>query len=456
MGAGLGWHLQAALEVFSPQRIIVYAPRADEKNWVTCLGPQLPSLTWVADAQEMAQALGRLLVYGAADKGVKLFAAPAYRESFPQLWRQIQDMAENALIRSKSDRFTRSRLSATWNSHLADNAEILFTRPDITLAPLAFANRPALVVGAGPSLDMSLPALSRMREQALVLAAASVLGPMAAYNLKPHVVVALESKDESRQFVAVDSRQTILLAALNGNPQHFRQWPGRAAFFHPNSWLPKFLNWGSVLPSGGHATSAAFSLACLWGCSPIILVGQDLAYSNGRTHAAARPGGEDEKKDRLIGVAALDGGQINTSSIMLSYLEWYQEAAAHLRKNYPHIKVINATAAGAAISGFSREPLSACLSKLPLGPDPGSSLLALWQSLPLLSPGHIRHPVSLVKGLLSRSLDSPHQLWEILKDTPLRDWCLEEGSAPNWRRSLAHLRRLLAYQIGRAAGGGRV
>jgi hypothetical protein len=236
-----------------------------------------------------------------------------------------------------------------------------------------------------------------------------------------------------------------LLASLNGHPQHFRQWPGYAAFFHPNSWLPKCLNWGNVLPTGGHATSAAFSLACLWGCNPIILVGQDLAYSNGRIHAAARPGGEDEKKGRLVGVAAVDGGQIDTSPIMLSYLEWYQEAAAHLRKNYPHIKVINASAAGAAISGFSQEPLSSCLSKLPLGPDPGPSLLSLWQSLPLLSPGHVRNSVGLVKGLLSRSLDSPDQLREILENTPLRNWFLEEGTASNWRQSLAHLRRLLAY-----------
>jgi hypothetical protein len=125
------------------------------------------------------------------------------------------------------------------------------------------------------------------------------------------------------------------------------------------------VGWGQALPTGGHATSAAFSLAVLWGCDPIILVAQDLAYTGGRIHASGRPGGEDEKRPEMVKVPAIGGGSVATSPVMRSYLAWYQEAAAHLSALGRGPRLINATAAGARIPGFIHLDLAEALAGLP-------------------------------------------------------------------------------------------
>jgi hypothetical protein len=202
-----------------------------------------------------------------------------------------------------------------------------------------------------------------VQDKALVLAAASALKPLAKVGVKPHLALALEAKDESRQFAGAAQISSVLTAATSGHPNHFRSWSGPRACFHLQPWLAALLGQGQALPSGGHATSAAFSLAILWGCDPIILVGQDLAYTGGRIHAQGRPGGEDEERPETTLVPAIGGGMVETSHVMLSYLAWYQEAAAYLGSRTQR-RVINATAAGAHLAGFDHQDLGATLAAL--------------------------------------------------------------------------------------------
>jgi len=107
----------------------------------------------------------------------------------------------------------------------------------------------------------------------------------------------------------------------------------------------------------------AFSLAVLWGCDPIILVGQDLAYTHGRIHAAGRPGGEDEERPETLEVPAIDGGTAQTSPVMLSYILWYEEAANTLKAS--RRRIINGTAAGAYLPGFEHNPFEEAVNGLP-------------------------------------------------------------------------------------------
>lgn len=442
-GAGLGWHLKAACSMLKPERIIVFQVLENEKNCCLALGPELPALTWVDNAQDMALALGKRLVYGTGG-GVGVFAANAYALGFAPLLGKVKEMIDRGMRRAAKDRQTRNKLSGMWSRHMADNINALLTLPDIILSAGAFKNIPALVAGAGPSLDTSLPLLHEMRNKALVLGAASVLGPMHAKGLKPHVVTALEGVDESRQFVGVDKEQTVLLASLNSNPNHFAMWPGAKAFFHASQWLPSLLNWGGALPSGGHATSAAFTLACLWGCNPIVLVGQDLAYTEGKTHASFRPGVEDEGMEQTIRVPGLNESEVLTSGAMLSYLEWYEEAAAHLRRQYPHIKVINATAAGAKIAGFSKGDLAEIMESLPVMEDPGPKVRLRLANTPLIDKTAVGPRVEEAARLLNSSFASLEELKTRLNNTLLQPWLVEEQiDSGGWRKALAGLRHII-------------
>ena len=350
-GSGLGWHAKAALQKIQGPEVLLFEPDPLRLALMKCLGPDLNGVKIAPDEDSLLQTLANQLIYGGKDK-VAVFSPEAYKQAAPQVAASARRMVDEAVSRRQTDQTTRILRHGQWLENLAANFKRVLEYPDLSLLAGVLPKTPAVILGAGPSLDESLPLLKGISQRALVVAAASALGPLGRMGGRAHVAAAIEAKDESRQFVGSAGENMLLAAALSSNPNHFEKWPGRLGFFHLQPWVAELIGLGQALPTGGHATSAAFSLAVLWGLDPIILVGQDLAYSQGRIHASGRPGGEDEKRPEIIQIPAIDGGMVETSPVMQSYVAWYQEAAAHLKGLPERPRIINATAQGALFAWF--------------------------------------------------------------------------------------------------------
>ncbi len=363
-GAGLGWHARAALEHPQGPAVVVFEPDPERRAWLRSLGPSLAGADIVTDIDSLVQILSQRLVYGRSER-VAVFAPPAYQEADPELVARVRQVVDQLLSRAQTNRLTQQQKRRVWLDNLADNFKYVLELPDVTQLAGVFQGVPAVVIGAGPSLDQSLAELVGVGRCSLLLAAASALGPMSGVGLAPHFALALEGGDESRQFGSGPWPQTMLLAASSSHPNHFQRWLEYKGLFHLQKWIVNLVGRGVVLPSGGHSTSAAFALAVLWGCDPIVLVGQDLAYTGGRIHASGRPGGEDEPQAATLEVPAVGGGTVQTSPVMQGYISWYQEAAAYLRTLAQPPRVINATRAGALLAGFEHRTLSQALDGLP-------------------------------------------------------------------------------------------
>lgn len=380
-GLGLGWHARAALEHPNAPNVLVYEPNPQGRALAVALGPELPGVRLALDLEQLAEALGERLVYAGTGR-VAVYGLPAYRQVLPGLCEEARLAVEQGRLRAGLDRANRQAKHRQWWRHLVDNFKLVLDLPDVSGLAGAYAGRPALVVGAGPSLDQSLPWLVGCRDKALVLAASSALGPLARLGVAPHLALALEAKDESRQFAGADPSKTLLAAASSGSAAHFANWPGLKSIFHLQPWVAELVGTGLPLPSGGHVTSAAFALAILMGCDPVILVGQDLAYSGGRSHAQGVPGRPQEAPDRGPQVEAIGGGQVETSEVMLGYITWYQEAAAYLHRGGVARRVINASAQGARLGGFEHLDLARALASLPAGPQPWPTLVQALSQVP--------------------------------------------------------------------------
>ena len=363
VGSRLQAYLEEVAAMASDVTVLVIAKNPNEISVQDLVG-EGARIKIVQGADQLAECLAAELVYGRTGR-VAIFCPQEQRLECAELLAETRQVAQRVLERSRIDRRTRRRKSLEWLNNLSRNFARVLELPDLALPENVFEDRPALVVGAGPSLDESLEYLLELPRGVLVLAAASALGPLARRGLRPHLAVALEAKDESRQFAAADGKHTWLMAATTGHPNHFSGWPsGRKGLFHLLPWVAWLVGQGRPLPTGGHATSAAFSLAVLWGCNPIILVGQDLAFSGGRIHASGRPGGEDEDHPVVVSVPAIGGGEVPTSPVMESYLGWYQESAAFLARCDPGRRLVNATAQGALLAGFEHAPLHEVLAGL--------------------------------------------------------------------------------------------
>ena len=105
------------------------------------------------------------------------------------------------------------------------------------------------------------------------------------------------------------------------------------------------------METGGSVACNAFSIAVFLGFTEIILVGQDLAYPNGKEHTKDAYDNEAENKlkdgKRYFEVEDIYGGKVLTEENMDAYRLWFETQIVR----YPKLHVIDATEGGAKIRG---------------------------------------------------------------------------------------------------------
>lgn len=242
-----------------------------------------------------------------------------------------------------------------------------------------FKNRPAVVVSAGPSLDKNAHLLPRWKGRGVVISVGTSLRKCVSLGVTPDLVVALESNDISSQFTGVEEiKDTCLVLQVKGHPKLW-QLPTKHTFFfggrHPDTeWMMESLGVDrGLLHGGGSVSTVAFWLAVDMGCSPVVMIGQDLAFGEaGQSHAEGIGTGgienlntktmnalaDDGKADRegVYLVEGYHGGKVATKTNLRNYLLWFERNIPQARQ--AGARVINCTEGGAKIAAAEQMPLS--------------------------------------------------------------------------------------------------
>jgi hypothetical protein len=273
--------------------------------------------------------------------------------------RVIRDSLANANAR---DRFEDLALTNTVRNLPAlaggANAGALFGR---------FAETPALVVGAGPSLDVNLAAIRSVQDRALVIATDTALLPCLKAGVVPPIVVALDpSETNGRHMVAcAAASETHLVSELSVDPAGVAAFAGRTFVFRvgdhaPWPWLigagvdrARLSVWGSV-------ATAALDLALKAGCRAVAFAGLDLAYTGGQPYCRGTYFEElwaweivrgktleeywDAMRARrpIIDEPDVHGRTTASADHLLAFRDWIREVAAA----HPTVRFANTTGAG--------------------------------------------------------------------------------------------------------------
>lgn len=232
----------------------------------------------------------------------------------------------------------------------------------------AMAGVPAILVGAGPSLEKNGGALKAWKDKGLIIASGSAIQvletePDLAVAIDPHIPLL------RRKFLDVP-----LCFQTRVHPDSLTRVKGEK-FYLPDSHFP-FEPWMTQqenFNSGWTVGTAAVAMAAHLGCNPIILVGMDYCYRGKQKYA-----GQTKNSSEVPLIAAIDakGNPVETQRDWLMAIRWMEEfAAAH-----PDISFINATADGMGIGKpFSAKPLEEI--------EKGASLvLAKWNEAMLSAP----------------------------------------------------------------------
>ncbi len=233
----------------------------------------------------------------------------------------------------------------------------------------AFKNIPAIICGAGPSLESAIEELKKMEHEALLIAGGSAITAFSCHQIMPHFCMALDPNFEEYKklkessffevpFLYAPRLQKDLLGTCNGPFGYMRSDTGGLA----EAWFEKKigLEGEAIGPELGReafsVTTLAASFAYEMGCHPIIFAGVDLAFTQKRRYAQ---GIVEEKENRIQHDARI------TEQIVVrkdrhgkkvdSLVKWVMEsdALSAFAKNHPDTQFINATEGGI---GFSHIP----------------------------------------------------------------------------------------------------
>ena len=133
--------------------------------------------------------------------------------------------------------------------------------------------------------------------------------------------------------------------------------------------------------TGGSVANACFAIARLLRCNKIILVGQDLAYTDDKTHSGVTVRGskktEVEDLEHVVMDVDIYGNPIRSSREFKFYKEWFEQQIREDKK----LEVIDATEGGIKIDGTRLMTLSDAINEYCVNDFDFSEIVALAEPL---------------------------------------------------------------------------
>lgn len=216
-----------------------------------------------------------------------------------------------------------------------------------------FSQIPAIVVGAGPSLEKNGHLLQEISQKALLFAGGTALNLL---NVRPHFAAGLDPIASSPSFKESSFLDAPFCLQSRMNRENVAALQGPALLFPDSSaaWLNELQGMEGTWESGWTVGNFMASLACFLGCSPIIFVGMDLCYQEGRKYAQI----EGPSSEGLVSTETADGQRVWTQKDWLMAARWMEDLA----ERHPETVWINATEGGLGFaSPIVSKPLASVL-----------------------------------------------------------------------------------------------
>lgn len=314
-----------------------------------------------------------------------------------------------------------------------------------------YAGVPAVIVAAGPSLSNNIHRLKDFQEQAVMIAADSAAAPLLKNGIVPHFIAAMDIYDYTYEKIALIQDQLTpcsLLFVPEVNPLTLKYAPFKATYYtylgtHYQQIYNELLE--SNAESLGSAQSVvhlAISSALQMGCNPIILMGLDLSFQNGKDHAdeTILNWGNQQPEQTDVVVEGVHGEMLPTAPGLLNILDNCEQMISQA----PDTVFIDATEGGAKVKGTRIMPAAEALAGYCKGTRVASPEVDE-QRLPM--PHFLKNLKQLNRDTLKRKrwVDEHQALTEkidaYLSGHP-KDACLPERFSPEVRRWLRDAEKL--------------
>lgn len=176
----------------------------------------------------------------------------------------------------------------------------LFTLPESYLAKSLwgqFEGVPAIICGAGPSLEKNIGVLKELQNKALIFGGSTSINALNAGGVMPHFGVGIDPNPVQLMRIVTNHAFNVpffinfrmdcfSVPSIQGDHLYVNS----GANYKVADWFDKQLGIeGKSIAEGFNVVNFSLSIAKELGCNPIIITGVDLAYTKGESYAKLTP-----------------------------------------------------------------------------------------------------------------------------------------------------------------------
>ncbi len=297
---------------------------------------------------------------------------------------------------------------------LCENIDLLVKEPPLGVFKDLYKGKTAVIVSAGPTLDRDINVLRQYRENTIIFSVGQAVRTLINNSITPDFVGIIEASNQMSQIEGLDlSEVDFILEPITYNELHKTKFRNIISFPSQTS-VPNLIWTGysnidaSMYFSSGTVSYILLYSAKILGFKDIILVGQDLAYIDGKcyTKGACQTGlryeydsesgkavvkvedfelfkntfndkslSEEQKNkianmrldfinENLYFVKGIKGNNLPTTKDYYSFVAQFEDFAAKFKNE---LNLYNTSLEGAKIEGFTDMPLEDLLiNKTPI------------------------------------------------------------------------------------------
>ena len=288
---------------------------------------------------------------------IKLLDARPLAEEDIQMADEMTRSARDLLRTQACDMSTRKKFGKEWQLQTLRNIPHIIRHPGVQSLFGQFVGVPALVVGAGPSLDDVIPYIKRLRQRFVIICVGRALNRFVKLvRTSPDLLITGDGQQMVKKHFEKKPPLVPVVASCFSHPELTGSLD-RAFFMEMDAmglpeWLAGKIGTRGEIFAGGNVSTAGMSLAVALGCNPVLMAGVDFSYAeNGKTHARGKLGEVVQlslpDNQKYYDVPGNYQAVVKTNRQMMHYIDFTKDLIAH----HSGTTFINVNTAGARIEG---------------------------------------------------------------------------------------------------------
>ncbi|WP_252863397.1 motility associated factor glycosyltransferase family protein [Paenibacillus riograndensis] len=366
-GFGQGVGLADIMEMFPDRLLFVYEP--NEENFYNSLSEldlelilEHPKLLFLSVGESHL----KVLFYSMCThlrKEMAFVALRYYLENNPDSLRDLMEDFQKYSDNFYSNKLTQHSFRKDWVRNSLYHLAGMLTSPSIKELYNSYENMTAVIIASGPSLQMDIEWVRRMKPHALIISAGSSIQALVKNGITPHLATLLDGNAINNKVFSNPDTLSAPFMYLSSSYYEIADKKGRDKIHATiqNDWISQYymgisMHQAEIMPTST-VTGTAIQTAVWLGAKRIVLMGQDLSfpddkyYSDGVGHFE-KDFAEGEVKNSQHSILNVQGTYNVTNPTFLKM----KEGLENLFESLPTVEFINSTRKGAVLEGTVWKP----------------------------------------------------------------------------------------------------